>query len=69
MPSSVQSSAAEQELVDEMSTFYADPLGFVLFAFPWQEPGELRLFNGPDDWQRELLEKVGEEVKKRRFKL
>ncbi len=50
-----------------MAEFYADPLAFVLFAYPWGEPGELKLFNGPDDWQRELLERVGKFVKKRRF--
>jgi hypothetical protein len=50
----------EAELVEEVAGFTKDPLGFVMYAFPWGEPGELRDKDGPDAWQRELLEDVGE---------
>jgi len=67
LPSLAEHQRAEGNLVDEIAKYYADPLGFVLFAYPWGEPGELKLFNGPDDWQRELLNRVGEQVKERKF--
>ena len=67
MPSLAEHQRAEGNLVDEIAKYYADPLGFVLFAYPWGEPGELKLFTGPDDWQRELLESVGKQVKERGF--
>ena len=47
------------ELADEVAKYYADPLGFVLFAYPWGEPGVLRDATGPDTWQREFLEEFG----------
>lgn len=54
-------------LAEEVSKFYADPLGFVLFAYPWGEPGALEHEAGPDDNQREFLTSLGEEVRKRKF--
>lgn len=48
-------------LADQMVEFYADPYGFVLFAFPWEEG------NGPDTWQREALEEIGAAVRDRNF--
>lgn len=57
----------EIELAEEISRFYADPLGFVLFAYPWGEPGTLENYSGPDDNQREFLTSLGEEVKQRKF--
>ncbi len=58
----------EGELVDAMAGFYADPLGHVLFSYPWGGAGtELEGRTGPDDWQREFLIELGNEVTKRRF--
>lgn len=54
-------------LADEVSQFYDDPLGFVLFAFPWGEPGTLQDESGPDDNQIEFLNSLGEEIRKRKF--
>lgn len=45
----------EAELIDEIGRFSRDPLGFVLFAFPWGEPGPLEGKAGPDDWQVGVL--------------
>lgn len=53
-------------LADQMAPFYGDPLGFVLYAFPW---GSERLSgeDGPDKWQREVLEEIGRAVRERNF--
>jgi hypothetical protein len=55
------------ELADFIGEFYADPLGFVIAAFPWGEPGPLQDHTGPDTWQREFMQWLGEEVTKRKF--
>lgn len=47
------------QLADEFSKFMHDPLGFVLFAYPWGEPGPLALHDGPDVWQAKLLKEIG----------
>lgn len=57
----------ELQLADEVSKYYDDPLGFVLFAYPWGEPGPLEAETGPDDNQREFLQSLAAEVKKRKF--
>lgn len=46
-------------LIDELAQFTNDPLGFVFFAFPWGEEGELKKEIGPDAWQCELLARLG----------
>ncbi|MGH9666217.1 MAG: terminase, partial [Bryobacteraceae bacterium] len=55
------------ELAEEISQFYADPFGFVRFAFPWREPGPLAEYDGPDVWQREVLEEIGADIRARGF--
>lgn len=55
--------ALEHELADEIGAFHDDPLGFVLFAFPWSEPGELADAPGPREWQRETLQIIGERIR------
>lgn len=57
----------ELQLAEAVADYYADPLGFVLFAYPWGEPGPLEQHPGPDTWQREALETIGREVQARRF--
>jgi hypothetical protein len=53
----------EVELVNDIAEFYADPLGYVLYAFPWGEKGgPLEDFDGPDTWQREQLSAVGKAI-------
>lgn len=48
----------ELELVNEIASFASDPLGFVYFAFPWGEPGELEKATGPEPWQKDILNQV-----------
>jgi hypothetical protein len=60
--------AADLQLAEAMAGFYADPLGFVLTAYPWGVPGTvLEHEDGPDENQREFLLSLGKEVKARRF--
>lgn len=47
------------DIVEELASFSKDPLGFVLFAFPWAEPGELENARGPEQWQEEILTDLG----------
>jgi hypothetical protein len=50
---------AESILIDEICKMVHDPLGYVRFAFPWGEPGELEAEDGPDDWQVDILTALG----------
>jgi hypothetical protein len=60
---------AEAQLADAIAECYADPLKFVLLAYPWGVKGtSLEKFpTGPDKWQRQFLKDIGEQVKQRRF--
>lgn len=49
-------------LIEELAEYSDDPLGFVIWAFPWGEPGELEDQTGPEPWQVELLEQLREGV-------
>lgn len=49
--------------------FKHDPLGFVLWAYPWGVPGtSLEHEDGPDEWQREELDEIGRRLRKEPFK-
>ena len=63
-----------------MARFYADPLGFVMYAYPWDADEALQMVElaepyrrrypckfGPDLWACEFLEELGREVRKRGF--
>lgn len=53
----------EQLLINDIAGFYHDPLGYVRYAFSWNEPGELVDEEGPDQWQIEQLTRVGDAFK------
>jgi hypothetical protein len=55
------------QLGDDLSQYYADPLGFVNFAYPWGRPGLLENHDGPDDLQRSFLIELGRQVRERAF--
>jgi hypothetical protein len=59
-------SAAETSIYDEIiaeaATYTHDPLGYVLWAFPWGE-GELAHSDGPRTWQRQVLDRIGEQLR------
>lgn len=67
-------------LATDLAQFYADPLGFVMYAFPWDTDRSLQLVElqspwrerygckfGPDAWACEFLESVGRDVTARGF--
>ena len=70
----------ELELKKIIGSFFSDPLGYVMFNFPWdsdpaiqmvelKEPWKSR-YNckyGPDEWACELLDDWGERIKKNAF--
>jgi hypothetical protein len=55
-------------LAQELKRYRHDPLRFVLYAYPWGVPGTaLEGRTGPEPWQREVLEYIGEELRAGRF--
>jgi len=52
----------DESLADFVADCYADPLAFVLGAYPWGEIGPLRDHPGPDEWQADLLRRIGKTV-------
>lgn len=62
----VEEGEDDSSLVDRIVSFWDDPYGFVMFIFPWgQEGTELADEEGPDKWQREMLEDLGRAVRER----
>ena len=59
-------SETDRELARDMAKFYFDPLGWVMYAFPWGS-GLLAQHAGPDTWQQEFLTELGAEVQARNF--
>ena len=57
-----QSKTYDEQLAEDIGGFAYDPLGFVLYAFPWGE-GELAGMEGPQEWQREELEAIGQALR------
>ncbi len=70
------SSAGDAQLAADLPRFYADPLGYVMYMFPWDDPDagiqQVPLAEpwrsrygcefGPDKWACEFLEQLGEEI-------
>lgn len=58
----------QQEIADKMVEFYDDPLGYVMWVFPWKKPGTvLEHYSGPRPWQHEFLVEWGKRIKDNRF--
>jgi len=56
--------ALDDEVAERLVQFEFDPLGYVMWAFPWGEAGtDLEHETGPVKWQRDLLVSVGQELK------
>ncbi len=47
-----------QDLVQDLGKLALDPYRFVLWAFPWGEPGELANSVGPESWQIQILQSI-----------
>ncbi|WP_020591254.1 terminase [Kiloniella laminariae] len=54
------------DIAEDCARFYADPLGFVLWAFDWGR-GDLADFAGPRAWQRDYLDHLGAQIRSRGF--
>lgn len=50
-------------LAQRMASFRHDPLGHALFSYPWDQ-GDLKGIKGPRKWQREVLDYIGQELRK-----
>lgn len=49
------------ELIQDLGRYSTDPLGFVMWAFPWGQPDtDLEFSKGPEPWQRQILTWLGE---------
>jgi hypothetical protein len=58
----------EKALHREIGAFRYDPLGFVLFAFPWGVPNTpLADETGPEQWQMDVLVRIGNGLLDRHF--
>ncbi len=53
----------EDRLTALAASYALDPLGFVMAAYPWSEPGELARHDGPRQWQRETLDDIGRRLR------
>lgn len=72
---------ADKALAEALSEFYADPMGYVMFCFPWDDPEadiqQVKLLEpwasrynseyGPDKWACEFLDELGEDILDRGF--
>lgn len=54
--------SADRELVADIAGFHRDPLGYVLYAFPWGRKGTPLEGKALRRWQREVLEGIGERL-------
>ena len=70
----------DEQLAEDLSDFYSDPLGYVMYMFPWDTnnliqqvplaPEYQERFDsefGPDTWACELLDDLGADIRKRGF--
>lgn len=54
------SASLEDQLIEDIAAFTHDPLGFVMYAYPWGEEGsELENKAGPEPWQVQTLTQIG----------
>tara|TARA_R110000824_G_scaffold146356_3_gene315137 strand:+ start:953 stop:2518 length:1566 start_codon:yes stop_codon:yes gene_type:complete len=72
--------SADEQLADAIAEYYDDPLGYVMFAFPWDTFQPIQLVElapkyqerfgckyGPDQWACEFLDALGEDIKENKF--
>jgi hypothetical protein len=67
MPAEAHGLTYDELLAEEVASYYADPLGFVLAMYDWGEPGALEQYPGPDSWQERMLSDIGRQVRERGF--
>lgn len=71
----------DEKLADDMATLVDDPLGYVLYVFPWETEKSIQMVRlpekyrarypnsewGPDEWACEFLDALGEDIRDRGF--
>jgi len=70
----------DEMIARDMAGFYADPLGHVMYSYPWTSDATIQVVelapeyqdrfkskHGPDVWACEFLDQLGEEIKQRGF--
>jgi hypothetical protein len=51
--------------MERIPTYFNDPLGFVVYNYPWGQAGTMLAQDpGPDEWQRTVLKHIGDELVK-----
>ena len=58
--------SGDEQLAEDMGTFFDDPYGFVMYAFPWGK-GTLKHFDGPEQWACDFFKELGEQIKANNF--
>lgn len=58
-----EAASIEDEIIADLATFEFDPLGYVLWAYPWGEDELSDYPNGPRAWQREFLTELGDRLR------
>lgn len=55
----------DKAIAEQIGRFYDDPLGFVMFAFPWGKPGTPleRFPDGPDEWTRQMFAALTDHIR------
>jgi hypothetical protein len=56
----IEADEAPEALQEQIARFKDDPLGYVKFVYPWAQPGQLAKYHGPDGWQIDFLQELGE---------
>lgn len=49
----------ESMLIEDIASFTHNPLGYMRYAFPWMEDGELKAATGPRNWQENVASAIG----------
>src|SRR5262245_44469157 len=56
------SQQADHELIARIFKFRHDPLGHAIYTYPWGQ-GELTGYDGPREWQADILGLIGSHLK------
>ncbi|MCG7869885.1 MAG: terminase [Candidatus Thiodiazotropha taylori] len=63
MTATTEELSDEDRLVEIIRSFKHDPLGHVMYVYPWGEPGTELEHKEIREWQREVLEEIGEKLR------
>lgn len=64
MSAQLAATSLELELIADIAGFTHDPLGYVLYSYPWGIAGsELADKSGPYEWQRDVLNDIGDKLR------